>query len=81
MKTNLLKKINLLLGTISVALAGCHIQKQPVEPTPTPPQEADKPIVEQTSETEPLLCMYGAPPEVYERPMRKYGPPDSADRE
>jgi hypothetical protein len=77
MKKNFLKRINLLLGSISVALAGCHVQKQPAEPTPTP--SPDTPVVEQPNDQEPIMCLYGAPPEFYERPMRKYGVPDAAE--
>jgi len=79
MKKQFLKRINLLLGSISVALAGCHVQKQPTEPAPVP--EPDQPVVEQKNDPEPLICLYGAPPEFYERPTRKYGVPDAADKE
>ena len=76
MKKQFLTTLNLILGSVSVALAGCHIQKKSVEPTPTP--DPAQPVVEQPIEPEPVICMYGVPAEVYERPMRKYGPPDAA---
>ena len=77
MKKNFLKKLNLFLGTASVALAGCHIQKKAAETTPAP--DPEQPVVEQPKEPEPPVCLYGVPPEVYERPMRKYGIPDVAE--
>lgn len=85
MKKNFLTKLNLLLGTASVALAGCHVQKN-INPAPeTDNTETNPPVVEpavgpqQGQEPEPPVCLYGVPPEVYERPMRKYGVPDAAE--
>jgi hypothetical protein len=40
--------------------------------------EASQPPVAQ--EPEPVVCKYGVPPEVYERPMRKYGVPDAREQ-
>lgn len=78
MKKKLLKQINLLLGAASVALAGCHIQKKSVEPTPA--QDPAQPAMEeQVQPAEEPVCLYGVPAEVYERPMRKYGVPDAAE--
>ena len=77
MKKNLLKHINLVLGSISMTLAGCHVQKQAAETVPVPQPDTTK--MEQPAEPEPILCKYGVPPEFYDRPTRKYGVPDAAE--
>ena len=82
MKKNFLKHINLWLGSISVALAGCHIQKQPTEPVPA--NEPDTPVVEKPKEPDPPVCIYGPPSSFYkdedEPQPRKYGPPVPVER-
>ena len=82
MKKYFLVYANLALGSLSMLFAGCHAQKkvQPVEPA-----EPDQPKIEQqetpvkpvVEEPEMPVCKYGVPPEVYERPTRKYGAPDA----
>ena len=77
-------KMNVVLGSLSLLLAGCHTQKraaQPAEP------QSDQPVIEEPSPVvdepapplEPVVCKYGVPPETYERPMRKYGVPDARE--
>ena len=85
MNKKVLTYVNLALGSLSMTLAGCHTQK--VAPQPAAPQEPDRPVVEEPlpiiqeeQPQEPLVCKYGVPPEVYERPMRKYGGPDMREK-
>ena len=60
MKKNFLKHINLLLGAISLMLAGCHTQKQMAQPTNDDP--VNQPKIEQTQQTDVPVCLYGPPP-------------------
>lgn len=71
--------VNVALGSLSMVLAGCHVQKQAAS-TDTPvineteqQQQTDTPVIH---EPEPVVCKYGVPAEVYEMPKRKYGIPD-----
>jgi hypothetical protein len=82
MKKRMLVAANVALGAMSMLFAGCHTQKQ------VQPAEPDQPVIEQpeapqqpvAQEPEPVVCKYGVPPEVYERPMRKYGVPDAREQ-
>ena len=80
MKKNFLTRINLWLSSVSVALAGCHVQKQVVEPVP---DEPSTPVVEKPREPDPPQCLYGPPPGFYddEPQPRKYGPPPTVVKE
>ena len=79
-----LLKVNVVLGSLSMLLAGCHTQKRVAG---AEAQEADQPVIEEPSPVieepapplEPVVCKYGVPPETYERPMRKYGVPDARE--
>jgi starvation-inducible outer membrane lipoprotein len=77
MKKNFLKRLNLLLGTVSVALAGCHVQKQASEQTNNT-NTGQEEVVEQPTpaQQQEAVCLYGVPAAVYEQPPRKYGVPD-----
>lgn len=78
----ILLKMNVALGSLSMLLAGCHTQKNVVlaEPTDQPVIEEPGPVVEEPAPPqEPLVCKYGVPSEMYERPMRKYGVPDARE--
>lgn len=80
MKKEFLKHLNILLGTVSVALAGCHVQKN-VNPAPETANDTtniSQPVVDQPTEPE-AVCLYGVPADVYRRPTRKYGVPDAAE--
>ncbi|MBR2165878.1 MAG: hypothetical protein IKP02_06080 [Paludibacteraceae bacterium] len=73
----ILLKVNVALGSLSMLLAGCHTQKNVVPAEPEQPViEEPSPAVEPAPPVEPLVCKYGVPAEVYERPVRKYGIPD-----
>jgi len=74
MKKNFLKRINLLLGTVSVALAGCHVQKTVAEQQPND-NEAPQPVIEETNPIPEAICLYGVPVEDYAQPAPKYGVP------
>lgn len=60
MKKKFLKHFNLLLGTISLTLAGCHTQKQVAQTTDNDP--ADQTKIEQVEQDERVICLYGPPP-------------------
>ena len=73
-----------MLGSLSMVLAGCHTQKkaaQPVEPEPAEPATQEQVTKPNTSETasgidDRVVCKYGVPAELNERPALKYGTPD-----
>ena len=84
MKKNFLRNLNLLLGALSLTLAGCHTQKKAAESTQN--DQGEKPQIEQVQEGE-VKCMYGVPAENYaepaeshERPALKYGVPAPRDK-
>jgi len=78
MKKHFLRHINVLLSVVSVALAGCHVQKKAAEQPVN--NETDQPTIdEQVRPADEPVCIYGVLPEVYERPMLKYGSPDAAE--
>lgn len=95
MRKNFLRNLNLLLGAISLTLAGCHTQKK-VAPNPeNDPANSNQPIVEQPQiqpqpeQDDVPVCLYGPPPESYatpkpepyEMPARKYGVPTPPEKE
>ena len=84
MKNNrFLYLINLVLGSLSIMLAGCHTQKQAAKATETQLDE-NQPAVEQNdSINDRVVCMYGVPAELEEKPVRpmlKYGVPDGREK-
>ena len=67
MRKKFLRRVNVLLGIVSLSLAGCHTQKnaaqtQPAEPEASPAQAVGGGEV---------ICMYGIPAEVYEEQRAK----------
>ena len=60
MKKEVLLRVNALLGALSVALAGCHVQKKAAESQPQ--EEEEKTPVIEVKEPEVL---YGAPVDFY----------------
>ncbi len=80
MKKEVLLRVNALLGALSVALAGCHVQKKAAESQPQ--EEEEKTPVIEVKEPE-VRVLYGVPVDVYreEEPdttiiMVKYGVPN-----
>ncbi len=69
--------INLVLGSLSMFLVGCHTQKKAAQAT----QPENDTQVEQAAEGDRVVCKYGVPAEMYERPTRKYGTPDMREKE
>ena len=77
MKKEILLRVNALLGALSVALAGCHVQKKAAE---SQPQEEEKTPVIEVKEPEVL---YGVPVDFYPKEKEdttiirvKYGVPN-----
>ena len=60
MKKEILLRVNALLGALSVALAGCHVQKKAAESQPQ--EEEEKTPVIEVKEPEVL---YGPPVDFY----------------
>ena len=80
-KNRCLYLINLVLGSLSIMLAGCHTQKNAAKASEKTEQDPDQPVVAQKdSINEQVICMYGVPVEFQERPMLKYGVPDGRDK-
>ena len=78
MKKEVLLRVNALLGALSVALAGCHVQKKAAESQPQ--EEEEKTPVIEVKEPEVL---YGAPVDFYPKEKEdttiirvKYGVPN-----
>lgn len=61
MKKKLLTKVNVLLGAMSLILAGCHTQKKAAANT----VENSEPQQQETDGGR-MVCLYGVPPRVYE---------------
>ena len=57
MKKKFLTHANLLLGAVSLTLAGCHTQKNAASPAAQP--EQDQPV--QVARDSAVICMYGVP--------------------
>lgn len=81
MKQNrLLYFVNMVLGSLSILLAGCHTQKNAAKAAEDNRDEA-QPVVEQKDTiSDRVICMYGVPAEIYERPALKYGVPDGREK-
>ena len=62
MKKKLLTKANVLLGAVSLILAGCHAQKKATESSAV---ETPEPQEQGTVEGK-VVCLYGVPPRIYE---------------
>ena len=62
MKKEVLLRVNALLGALSVALAGCHVQKKAAESQPQ--EEEEKTPVIEVKEPE-VRVLYGVPVDVY----------------
>ena len=62
MKKKFLTKANVLLGAMSLILAGCHTQKKVAESSTA---ETPEPQEQETVEGK-VVCLYGVPPRVYE---------------
>lgn len=63
MKKQFLIRANVILGTLSLLLAGCHTQKKVVAPAePESPEAAVR--------HGEVICMYGVPAQVYEKQRR-----------
>ena len=81
--------INLVLGSLSMLLVGCHTQKkavQPAEPEPAEPATQEQVTEPNTSETasgidDRVICKYGVPADLNERPKLKYGTPNGRVKE
>ena len=72
---------NVILGSLSVMLAGCHTQKMAPQPTDGEESIPPQPVEEYTPpQPDPPVCKYGVPMEIYERPMRKYGVPNVSEQ-
>lgn len=86
MKKRFLKRCNLMLGALSMLLAGCHSPKHAVKPNmndPEPPvtQQNDNDVIElygvpNADYEEIPVAKYGVPNAEYEIPMLKYGVPN-----
>ena len=68
--------VNLVLGSLSMFLVGCHSQKKAVQSARL---ENDTQV--EATDSDRVVCKYGVPAEMYERPTRKYGTPDMRDKE
>ena len=83
MRKDVLLRINALLGALSVALAGCHVQKKAAVPQPGEEEKTPASPVEIIEEEQEVRVLYGVPVDVYreEEPdttiiMVKYGAPN-----
>ena len=77
MRKRFLTRLNILLGAVSMTLAGCHSQKAVTNPQPAEPAQPT-PAVEPGE----VICLYGVPREVYERQQmerRDSVPPEQLD--
>ena len=79
MKKEVLLRVNALLGALSVALAGCHVQKKAAESQPQEEEQKPPVVIEEPE----VRVLYGVPVDVYreEEPdttiiMVKYGVPN-----
>jgi len=71
----------MVLGSLSILLAGCHTQKNAAKAAQDNNRDENQSVVEQTdSVSNRVICMYGVPAEIHERPALKYGVPDGRDR-
>lgn len=69
MKKQFLLRANVLLGTLSLMLAGCHSTKKAAEASATP-EPADEPKAQAVKDAQ-VICMYGVPPQIYEQQRQK----------
>ena len=79
MKKEVLLRVNALLGALSVALAGCHVQKKAAESQPQEEEQKPPVVIEEPE----VRVLYGPPVDFYpkEEPdttiiMVKYGVPN-----
>lgn len=68
MKKHFLLRANVLLGTLSLLLAGCHTTKKAAEASA--PESADEPKPQAVKDAQ-VICMYGVPPQIYEQQRQK----------
>lgn len=68
MKKNFLIRANVLLGALSLLLAGCHSTKKAAEKSAL--EAADEPQ-QAAAPSDRVVCMYGVPPQVYEQQRAK----------
>lgn len=69
MKKRIFNAVNLLLGAVVVLLAGCKTQKVAVNQEPPQPDQSPKQL--EVRQQEPIMCLYGVPPEVYRRQQER----------
>ena len=61
MKKEVLLRVNALLGALSVALAGCHVQKKAAESQPQEEEQKPPVVIEEPE----VRVLYGVPVDVY----------------
>jgi len=67
MRKTFLIRANVLLGTLSLLLAGCHTTKKAAASQSEAPAKQDEVGVA----NDRIVCMYGVPPQVYEQQRAK----------
>lgn len=79
MKKEVLLRVNALLGALSVALAGCHVQKKAAESQPQEEEQKPPVVIEEPE----VRVLYGVPVDFYPKEKEdttiirvKYGVPN-----